>query len=531
MTAGCKGLNAFVRTDEGGAITYLMLVLFIGILLMTGIALDLAKHESQRADLQSATDRGTLAAASLRQKLTDDTTTQTVDDDDLTRMIESYVATRTLSKDSTNVTVKDNITLNARTIGVSTSYAMPTDFFRMVGVSTLDVGAASRAVQKKTNVEISLVLDVSGTMRWNNAGRNPGPGDSRIEKLKPAAKQFIDTVTANGTNANVTLNIIPYAGNVNPGREMFAELGGVRYLSVADAKAELPAGTSVTKGNDYQSVNGVRVPVDAWFRVAEESQTMSSCLEVAPGDFPPANPAKTDSRLRLPANGTYDQVPHFNRWGFSNAENAIMDWGWCPIDEQEDGTGSMAIKYMSSNATELKDYIDQLMLHDGTSTYIGMKYGLALLNPAESTRINSLSTVGDAFPDRPAAWDDQDTMKIVVLMTDGMYNEQWRPSVPLDISDDVVIPRSEGEIGGGNPRVPGLSSQGDIDGVYNDTCDAAKTMGVTVFTIAFDAPGGPANQMRRCASSSSHFYEVDLLDIGTAFQSIAATIDRLKLTM
>ena len=381
MTHRGEQFRAFLIGDERGAITYLMLVLFIGILLLTGFALDLAKHESQRADLQSAVDRGTLAAASLRQNLTDNTATETEADDDLTRMIKSYVATRTLSADSTTVSVNTNTQLNSREISVSANYDMPTDFFRMVGVSSLEVGAGSRAIQKKTNVEISLVLDVSGTMRWNNDGRSPAPGESRIEKLKPAAKQFIDTVTNNGTNANVTMSIIPYAGNVNPGREMFEMLGGVRYLSEDDAEGEVSG--EVEEGEVYLSEvgKGSLVGDGAAFEVAGESQTMSSCLEVTPGDFPPANPTKTDSRLGLPDAGTYGQVPHFNRWGFSDAENAIMDWGWCPVDAQEDGTGTMAIKYMSSDAGQLKEYIDQLMLHDGTSTYIGMKYGLGLLEP------------------------------------------------------------------------------------------------------------------------------------------------------
>lgn len=56
----------FLR-DERGALTPLMLVLFTGIIVMAGIALDLARHESERSDLQDALDRGVLAAASATQ--------------------------------------------------------------------------------------------------------------------------------------------------------------------------------------------------------------------------------------------------------------------------------------------------------------------------------------------------------------------------------------------------------------------------------------------------------------------------------
>jgi len=54
---------------------------------------------------------------------------------------------------------------------------------------------------------------------------------------------------------------------------------------------------------------------------------------------------------------------------------------------------------------------------------------------------------------------------------------------------------------------------------------------VVVFAIGFDVGvGTPAyNSMRSCASSVSHFYDVDGLDLASAFQQIATTISKLKL--
>ncbi|HUS53296.1 MAG TPA: hypothetical protein VMY41_04725 [Thermohalobaculum sp.] len=58
-----------------------------------------------------------------------------------------------------------------------------------------------------------------------------------------------------------------------------------------------------------------------------------------------------------------------------------------------------------------------------------------------------------------------------------------------------------------------------------------KQNGVVVFAIGFDVGvGTPAyNSMRSCASSVSHFYDVDGLDLASAFQQIATTISKLKL--
>jgi len=71
--------------DQRGALTPLMLVLLVGILVSSGIALDLMRHESERSDLQDALDRGVLAAASLTQTVDPETT------------IRDYLDSRSLS--------------------------------------------------------------------------------------------------------------------------------------------------------------------------------------------------------------------------------------------------------------------------------------------------------------------------------------------------------------------------------------------------------------------------------------------------
>ena len=147
----------FARDDEGGAITMLMLVLFIGVLLLTGISLDLARHESERADLQSAVDRGVLQAASLRNS--------TIDEDKVREAIERFVDTRTLSESDTTVALGDvTLTPGERSIEVAAGFPMPTSFMRLAGVGSLEVGAYSSAVERDPNIELSLVLDMSGSM-------------------------------------------------------------------------------------------------------------------------------------------------------------------------------------------------------------------------------------------------------------------------------------------------------------------------------------------------------------------------------
>ena len=64
----------------------------------------------------------------------------------------------------------------------------------------------------------------------------------------------------------------------------------------------------------------------------------------------------------------------------------------------------------------------------------------------------------------------------------------------------------------------------------DDICNATKDAGIIVFAIGFEVTDSSAAVMRNCASTPSHFYRVEGLDIEYAFASIANKINQLKLT-
>jgi len=430
-------------SDEQGGLTPFILVFFIGIVLLTGIALDLARFESERADLQDALDRGVLAAASATQSLPAAT------------VLSEFIANRSMSEGLVNLNVLDTSSAGTRRVTADADYALDTIFLRLAGLSELGVISRSAAEQRRQHVEISLVLDISGTMRWSN----------RLVNLRPAASQFIDTVMANDTQGLTTVNLIPYAGQVNPGPAMFNILGGIR------------------------------------------DHNYSSCLEFNSSDF---------GYTGLPAAGSYGQVPNFMHW---TIDWGWMDWGWCPTD-------NTAITYFSNDAALLKNKINAIRLHDGTGTYNAMKWALALLDPSTqstSAQLASLGVIDPAYADRPAAWNAPESLKFIVLMTDGQITQQYRPNDPFDPrlatkeEKPYNIPYSQTY-----SRTSGLNS-------FYGLCDLARNNGVTVFTIAFEAPASAQTEMQNCASSLGHYYDVQGLQISVVFQQIAATIQKLKL--
>jgi hypothetical protein len=66
--------------------------------------------------------------------------------------------------------------------------------------------------------------------------------------------------------------------------------------------------------------------------------------------------------------------------------------------------------------------------------------------------------------------------------------------------------------------------------MLSSVCTAAKTNGITVFTIGFEVSGNATTQMTNCATSPGHYYPASGSGIGDAFKSISTSIKKLRLT-
>ena len=441
------------------------LFMVLGLLAAAGIGISVQQAEMQRVSMQSVADNAVLAATDLDQ-LRDPKT-----------VVEDYFDRAGMG----DLLIRTNVetALNSRTVSALAEAELETFF--MITPNEWAVRTFSQANETVENIEISLVLDISGSMRF----------DDRITPLRQAAKQFVDLVLAGDKVDGTTVSVVPYAGAVNPGPLLFDELGGTR---------------------DHNN---------------------SSCLFLENADF---------DHVGMPYQSS-SQIPHFHKWDIAWSH---MDWGWCPSDD-------MRIRPLQNDAEELKTFIDGMRLHDGTGTMFGMKYGLALLDPESEDELDVLEAAGelsDLGKDRPLAWDEPSSEKFIVLMTDGKITDQFQPKHtgfrdPDEDDDDNEKGDRDDEDGidhdklnaevetnrqrniGGDKRVKNRSK--NLSNFYK-VCNEAKDRGIMVFTIAYEAPPSAADEMRNCASSTSHFYEVDQLKVDAAFSSIARQINKLRLT-
>lgn len=488
---------AFQR-EEDGAITILTCFLIFMMLIVCGIAIDLMRNEMTRTRVQNTLDRAILAASDLDQPLPPDD------------VVDDYFAKAGMSDFLQDVNITPGVelpTTNYRIVRAEARTRTESPYMGLTGVFDLPVYAVGTAEETIENTEISLVLDISGSMR----------NDGKIGNMRTAANQFIAAVLEGNAAPTTSLSIIPYAGQVNPGRDVFEIAGGNLFPTTyvdADGDEQI-FGYKLQAQEDSDILDADGNPIEAGSDILDAEgnpiwipwNSLSSCLEIEPTDF---------DNINLPSGG-YDQTPHFMNWPI---DWPTMDWGWCPQE------GS-SIRYAQNNVNTLQSFINSMRLHDGTGTHYGMKYAVALLNPSSRSTFQTLSTKGvvpESFAARPADFGDDDTRKVIVLMTDGQITDQYRPEFVVDLENaSVVLNKRTGDRERATRRSDNLKS-------FYKMCDKAKAENIQIYTIAFEAPDNAVTEMRNCATAPAFFYNVEGVEISSAFKSIARQINQLRLT-
>ncbi|APE44104.1 hypothetical protein BOO69_12320 [Sulfitobacter alexandrii] len=475
LTAGdLLALSRHFSKDQDGSITIFACFMVVIMLMIGGIGVDMMRHEMERTRLQAVSDRAVLAAADLDQTL------------DPEAVVRDYFAKSGMAEYVSAVNVDEG--LNYRTVTVDATNTIKTQFMDTLGVSDLTVPARAKAEEKIQKVEISLVVDISGSMKDNG----------KMQNLKNAAGVFVDTVLKPENENLISVSLIPYSEHVNAGPAIFNQL----------------------------NVNRVH----PW----------SHCIEIPDSEF---------DNLRFNRSRTYDQMQHF-QWNTYSIEsgsyqNTLYDTV-CPRNGDRNGdTGEdyEAITAFSQNAYALKSQINKFKPRAGTSIFLGMKWAVGMLDPDFRPIISNLAGMGKAdpaFSNRPSALDDPETLKTVILMTDGQNDRSMRiPDWYYD-SDSEIVHWSRYNLQYYMNRYVNYyyrsnfyyekynASQGDR--LLSNICDAAKQARIVIWSIGFEVTDHGANVMRDCASSPSHFFRVEGVEIEDAFEAIARQINQLRLT-
>ena len=531
--------------DENGAVLVFALVLFVLMVMMGGLAVDLMRAETTRTTIANTLDRSTLAASGLSQKLLPKS------------VVEDYFAKAGMTSYLKTVTVSEG--LNFRNVNaVALADAKPF-FMHMLGINKLEAGGASTAEQRINNVEIALVLDVSGSMQG-----------TKITNMKAAAAEFVATVLLSDADDRISIGLVPYNGQVNLGATMAAKYN----LTARSGKPD------------------------------------SQCVDLPPSVYTTTDMSRT---LALPETAYADTLSSTTRTtSYLATTSGQMNPGfaWCPAGQNN------IVRPPINNVSTLQGYINGLNAVGATSINAGLKWGLALLDPASRPMFAELATanqISSIFLVRPSEYTDLGAMKVIVLMIDGEHWPEERMNTAYKDGLSPIYKGSDGyysirhtanrpsQAGTNEYFVPhlcvsnncksgadtteawksvkwssgaqqtwqqvwatfrvsyvawqmyerALGKDSNRSSTYNtwmanfktttadttmDTqlqaiCTLAKSKkNVTVYGIAFEAPTRGQQMISQCSSGASYFFVSSATNIKTAFRAIATNITQLRLT-
>ncbi|MGV8928766.1 MAG: ubiquitin-activating E1 FCCH domain-containing protein [Brevundimonas sp.] len=265
-------------SDARGNVAMLFGLSLPVLVLMTMGGVDIHRASTVRVNLQDALDAASLAAA--RSPYSEDADIHRVGLASLRANLNAYPDITLREGDTSFVLNSENVVVARSTVDVKTLVAnifMPP--YGQFMDDYLPVGAHSEVNRSSRNLEVALVLDITGSM-----------SGSKIENLKDAAEELVDMVVQDlQTPFYSKMAIIPYSMGVNLGSYANGARGtpvGARSISHAawamssarDIKGITRANTGVVttttshglQSNDYvwiRNVDGMDEVNDRAYRV------------------------------------------------------------------------------------------------------------------------------------------------------------------------------------------------------------------------------------------------------------------------
>ena len=516
------------------------LFMFCAMLAMGGMAYDFMRHEQVRTRLQGVADTATLAAANLNNALDPET------------VVNDYFAAAGLSDALTKTTPLEAV--SSRVVTADADLTIDTAFLRMSGINSLDVSVTSTARHDMGDIEIAMVLDVSGSMDGNKEVR-----------MREAARQFIDTVLPDPlipVDERPTVSIVPYNDMVNLGET------AAPYFNLEDT-------------HDYSYC--ARLPSDSF--TSTELDLTEEIERIGHFDRWNENTNTPITRPQCPTNGLNEIMLHSA--DATALKNHITDLradtdGWTAISlgakfgaalldpSTRTLTNNMITdEHLPERVRDLpKDYIAEsgvrntkvmVLMTDGDNTrqydlkqqfktgnsnvyyaHVYRNYFNNGVSAAYSVYVPERAAQGKApwwFPyyhtyywNNPFVSWGQSHYR---LSNAELFN---RASIE-HIGHEIYSGTAPGwndyiYYSNGYPQSRAHEVYIYADALNTQTrniCDAAKAEKITIYAVAFSAPSGGKELMQYCASSPSHYYEVNSDTIALAFQAIGRNINQLRL--
>ncbi|MCW5724726.1 MAG: VWA domain-containing protein [Maricaulaceae bacterium] len=550
-------LKRFAAGRAGNTAIIFALAL-LPIALGVGAAIDFAQAQNARTRLAAAVDAAALAVGGS-PNLSDGAARQLAEDFLNSNYTEGQIGrVRNLA-----VSIDDQ----SGVVVVSAESAVRTSLLALMGMDEIVVSWEAEVRRGRQGIELVMVLDTSGSMN-----QPAGGGVTRIQALRDSVSLLVNTLFDNADDPDrLSIGLAPYSTAVNVGTQharawwldpnaqnpihrehftfpanhpqanrwtLFDTLGAAnpqhRWAGCVEAR-RMPYDIDDTPPDPGQP-DTLFVPYFA----PDEGDGVETCQEVCTGAG--RNRTCTEqcvTQRRFPNSYRRDIPPGQADWdlltlqgfipkylGVGLPDNAAPYWSDFPSGPNWLCV-SPPITAMTSSRNALLQAANGLYAHGGTNIPLGIGWGTRLLSPMEP------------FPS-PVPYNDQDTFKAMVIMTDGV--NQWLGGSSFGgvmganitaLNHSIYSAYGYSRTG----RIGTTSSNSNtlrnaLDDRTRAACQVAQDRGIRVYTIVFsnDVDGATQQLMRDCASHPSlYFYSPTPAALQEAFNAIAGDLSNLRL--
>ena len=422
----------------------------------------------------------------------------------------------------------------AGTITIEAEATMPTSLMSVIGIDELTISARAVIQRQVPGMELVLVMDNTGSMR----------GGGKMSAMKDAATTLVNILYGDReTIDDFYVGLVPYSATVNIGN------GRVDWMDGFNPNDFLPSSwKGCVEARPYPNdSNDARPQVEKW-----RPYLWPTTFEQYP------NPH------HVAGAGDYDEDDP-ETWGeFLNGDNQ-----WDPDgpqsdlkednNDQNDGTGpnlgcGPAITPLIASKTDVQAAIDEMLPwhRGGTMANLGLAWGWRVLSPEWRGMWG-----GDTPNDLPKGYNEPNSTKAVILLTDGV--NQWYdwPGKKWTISGEdhySGIPGSNKYPGshdndfkatwpGADYTSYGRLSEGRLGTTSNgaakteinnrmlELCTAMKAQGIVIYTITFQLGDTATQQLYRDCATNEEFYfnSPSNADLQQVFVHIADELSSLRL--
>lgn len=494
-----KALSLF-RTSCGGGVA-IMGAFAVGLIATATVAsMEVAEVSETKAKMQDRLD-----AAVLFATLRDD-----LDDPDVNTALQTDTHAffvRAVEKAGfrvENVTGTFSYDPQAdRVYGEATFTASPMFTGGLLGGSTITLRAEG-APKQPVELEIALVLDVSGSMKWeiDQDDVDAAIGSRRIDALSDGVEALVARLE-DDDRVEPKFTVIPYATSVDltdlfdsagaSKSAWFEGLDGAGLPNVCiGGRAADPANCDPISNPELHLIANPS-PVGAW--PAERYETKVGSTFTLSLD-PPAATKKMPLITQGPRTSECDpdNIDPFGQECVELLDNYTNDAGYHYVEHDyfAPRTGLLGL---TEEPDDVRSFMATLEPRGATAGHIGTAWGLYALTPEWSGIFNHPAGAPDAFGTR--------TQKVVVIMTDG----------DLTIAHDSAM---------------------NIDDSYEyfqAVCQLARSQEVAIYAVGLRSSTKTDDELTECTGNESKYYSADTRgDLIDAFDEIAKDAANVRLT-